>query len=320
METYQYERIDLASDAIRLLYLNRGYDGHPIECRLFETPLNEGIPYEALSYDCGDSAKLVEITLDGRKAHITENLFEALRHLRLVNRDRILWVDAICINQDDDKERGHQVRQMRTIYRNAEQVIVWLGISTSPIPSLIPSLISSFMDKMNEMHEDLASSSIGTENSLALWENVWSKSNVCTLYGYRLALENLLKRDWFKRVWSIQEVASARRAVVVCGWQSVPTKTFVRVPSMLKAPLTKLIQDVLDVMPGPLRRESWWAGQRDLHTLMVKFESLEAADPRDQIFALLGISSDACDNSTFPPNYEKPLSETLRDAARFLIF
>ncbi|KAK0648420.1 heterokaryon incompatibility protein-domain-containing protein [Cercophora newfieldiana] len=311
-ETYKYKRIDLASDAIRLVYLARGYRTDPIECRLFETWLHEieGVPYEALSYHWGGSDRDAEIILDGCKAKVTNNLHQALLHLRLEDRDRILWVDAICIDQDDEKERGHQVGQMRSVYKNAEQVVVWLGPSTDDIDLLV--------DRMNEMREYLIFSIEDSEISLAVWEKFWRAKDLS--HRYRAALEDLFSRRWFRRVWVIQEVASARAAVVVCGRRSIPTETFVQVPSMANIKPKKHIQAVLDVMPGPLRKKSWWDGKRDLHTLMVKFVASEATDQRDKIYALLGISSDAFDNSAFPPNYEKSFADLLRDTARFLIF
>jgi len=308
--SYKYNPIDLASDAIRLVYLARGYFTEPIECRLFETWLHhlEGVPYEALSYHWGGSNKDAEITLDGCKSKITNNLFSALLYLRLEDRDRILWIDAICINQDDKKERGHQVGQMRSVYKNADQVIVWLGLPTRDVELLIA--------KMNEMSADL--DLFHLETTLDIWQKSWHDSNLSD--RYRRALEDLLQRPWFRRVWIIQEAANARTATIVCGRRSVSTKTFVRVTSMLKITPRKSVQAVLDVLPGYLRKVSWWSGDRDLYTLIVKFAGSEATDPRDKIYALLGISSDACDKQTFPPNYEKPFSDVLRDMARFLIF
>ncbi|KAK0610764.1 heterokaryon incompatibility protein-domain-containing protein [Immersiella caudata] len=309
--TYRYKRIDLATDAIRLVHLTRGYHNDPIECRLFETWLHqiEGVPYEALSYHWGSPRKDAEIMLDGCQLGITENLSRALTHLRLEDRDRILWVDAICIDQDDEKERGHQVGQMRDIYRNAEQVIVWLGPSTNDI--------ALTFDKMNEMHDDIGSSA-NPKMALELWRDIWPSSGL--LDRYRHAFEDIFRRRWFQRVWVIQEVASARAAVAVCGWKSVSTKTFVRVPSLLDVKPRQNIQAVLDVMPGHLRKESWWSQERKLCTLMVKFAASEATDTRDRIYALLGISSDACDRKSFPPDYEIGFPDFLRNAARFLIF
>lgn len=68
--------------------------------------------------------------INGTNLAIGVNLFEALRNFQLLNRDRILWADAICIDQGNPKERGHQVRQMGDIYRRADRVLFWLGTAT----------------------------------------------------------------------------------------------------------------------------------------------------------------------------------------------
>jgi Heterokaryon incompatibility protein (HET) len=78
----------------------------------------------------GSTADLKAITLSGRPWEVTQNLFSALQHLRLPNRDGILWVDALCINQADDDEKSRQVGQMRRVYAGSnctEKVLVWLG-------------------------------------------------------------------------------------------------------------------------------------------------------------------------------------------------
>lgn len=100
-QRYQYSRIDLATDAIRLVKLPKGDQGEPIRYQIFETYLNqaEGIPYEALSYVWGNRQSADMIWLDGYPFEVTENLYEALMHLRRPNEDRVLWIDAICIDQ-----------------------------------------------------------------------------------------------------------------------------------------------------------------------------------------------------------------------------
>lgn len=100
-QRYQYNRIDLATDAIRLLRLLRGNQGEPIKCEIFETYLHEvvGIPYEALSYVWGTRQSEEMIWLEGYPFEVTKNLYEALVHLRRADKDRVIWIDAICINQ-----------------------------------------------------------------------------------------------------------------------------------------------------------------------------------------------------------------------------
>lgn len=100
-QSYKYNRIDLAKDAIRLVRLLNGDEGHTIECEIFETYLHqvEGVPYEALSYVWGASQSADVICLNGCPFGVTENLYEALAHLRRPDEDRVLWIDAICIDQ-----------------------------------------------------------------------------------------------------------------------------------------------------------------------------------------------------------------------------
>jgi hypothetical protein len=78
-------------------------------------------------------------------------------------------------------------------------------------------------------------------------------------------------------------------------------------------------QAVLDIMPASLRKSSWWTQKRDLQTLLVKFGESEATEPRDIIYALLGISSDACNTDLLRADYEKPIQEVIRDTISFLL-
>lgn len=98
---YKYNRIDLATDAIRLVKVLKGDQSQAIQCEIFETYLHqvEGVPYEALSYVWGTRLSEERIWLDGCEFGVTENLYEALVHLRREGEDRVLWVDAICIDQ-----------------------------------------------------------------------------------------------------------------------------------------------------------------------------------------------------------------------------
>ena len=86
---------------------------------------DDTIPYDALSYTRGGTQKTSRVKVNGEYLDVTENLHSALQHLRSENVDKTLWVDAICIDQNNERERGHQVQQMCKIYSQAEAVIVW---------------------------------------------------------------------------------------------------------------------------------------------------------------------------------------------------
>ncbi|OAL48930.1 HET-domain-containing protein, partial [Pyrenochaeta sp. DS3sAY3a] len=105
-------------------------------CHMRNVELNNALGrYEALSYRWEDSendrhadmSKLDGITCNGFPMMLKRNLHLALTNLRYRVRPRILWIDAICINQDDAKERSRQVELMGTIYRHSSRTIIWLG-------------------------------------------------------------------------------------------------------------------------------------------------------------------------------------------------
>ncbi|KAF2213754.1 hypothetical protein CERZMDRAFT_12653, partial [Cercospora zeae-maydis SCOH1-5] len=99
-------------------------------CTVSWTPLASAPPYKALSYHWGDQTETEQIRLDGKCTAVTSNLQVALKHIsRTISEPLTLWIDAICINQNNEKEKCEQVARMRDIYSRAEEVIAWLGSS-----------------------------------------------------------------------------------------------------------------------------------------------------------------------------------------------
>jgi len=123
-----YNTIDPDKHEIRLLSLSPGARADNIYGELLTKSLDESPCYEALSYVWGDEKNTRSIFLDGRVWNVTASLESALRHLRREDEtDRILWVDALCINQGNTVERNQQVSVMRDIYETAQDVLVWFG-------------------------------------------------------------------------------------------------------------------------------------------------------------------------------------------------
>ncbi|KAH8891552.1 hypothetical protein GQ53DRAFT_604942, partial [Thozetella sp. PMI_491] len=83
--------------------------------------------FEALSYAWGLPTATRPTRADGKEFHVTVNLYAALRRLRMASRERVVWIDQLCINQTDDQEKSQQVALMSRIYSAAQRVIVWLG-------------------------------------------------------------------------------------------------------------------------------------------------------------------------------------------------
>ena len=178
MPPYRYPPLLPGPDSIRLLRLLPHKDRTaPIECELFDYSLQEPSQgthlYEALSYVWGGQEKPRSISIDGQDLPVTVNLHVALSHLRDHFLNRIIWADAVCINQTDFQERGHQVQSMAKIYYKANRVIVWLGDAA---------------DNSNGALEYIRLAAKQTTNPL-------SNETI------QRAIFAVLQRPWFRRIW-----------------------------------------------------------------------------------------------------------------------
>lgn len=267
--------------------------------------------YKALSYTWGglENAGFMRLYVDGFDIEVKDSLLTALRYIRHESEDLFLWVDALCINQNDDYEKGYQVNQMGLVYETAEEVIVWLGPSaegTKPLFGLI-----------NELDEQMTV--YNRESDHDSWEDLCRKhmSPLWTFPDVRNALLDLVHRPWFERVWIIQEIAKARRATIRCGELTCKARTFCLAPALMDIEVPRSTQAVLDVMPR-LRTDSWWTSDRSLHSLIRRFRDHKATEDRDKIYALLGVSDDANDPMLFTPSYKQSEQQAINQTALFL--
>jgi hypothetical protein len=141
----------LKDDFIRLLQLEPGNGPDIIICSLRDISLKEAEDkYEAISYVWGDPDNQAGIVCNGIKHQITVSLDLALRTIRHATETKALWADAICINQNDDEEKGHQVKRMSSIYAHAKRVLIHLGPDDDGIAkecSALSRTSTSFGDK-----------------------------------------------------------------------------------------------------------------------------------------------------------------------------
>lgn len=322
MTGFQYSPLDASENCIRLLRIERGYWCDDIVCWLFESFPGQarGPAYKALSYTWGggkhkQGGPESRVLIDKHEFGVSENLFSALRQIRRGNQEVTIWIDAICINQKDKKEKGHQVKQMGDIYKGAEEVLIWLGPGDHDIETLMKSV--TWVD--------------GKATEAQALGNTTDWMSLCRRFMHQLppdlgigadareALAELLRRHWFERVWILQEVANARTATIMSGSGSCPARTFAMMPSLTGLQVAEHTQAVLDIMPR-FRGTTWWSSKPDLHYLLGKFAESKACHVRDKIYALLGMSEDACNPQRFYPCYEKTDDQVFRDTASFLLF
>jgi len=129
MASRLYSKLPSGSRSIRLADLKPGSGLDVVECTLHKTSLTAQLKYKALSYawDSNISHPRLVMICNGQYIKIPANLYLALRRLRHSESTVTLWIDTLCINQDDNDERTHQVGMMREIYENCEEVVIWLG-------------------------------------------------------------------------------------------------------------------------------------------------------------------------------------------------
>ncbi|KAH9217999.1 heterokaryon incompatibility protein-domain-containing protein [Leptodontidium sp. 2 PMI_412] len=181
---------------IRVLELLPGSEEQPIHCLLTIEHLWDDPRYEALSYAWGSSAETKPMQLNKTSFEITSNLEIALRHLRHEQESRRLWVDALCINQNDPIEKQTQVKLMSEIYPAAENVLCWLGPEEDD---------SAFvMQRLQELAD--------------------AKARRQRFYQ---GLFKLLSRQWWSRLWTCQEFAlTLKDPQMVCGKQCMRCRYF----------------------------------------------------------------------------------------------
>ncbi|KAG5752175.1 hypothetical protein H9Q70_005184 [Fusarium xylarioides] len=273
LQTLYAKNILHEDDSFRLVSLLPGRNVAPLTLRLLNTKLCEAQPYEAVSYVWGDVKDLVPTNVQGdgdtvTQALITQNCHAALSSFRYSDSPRLLWIDSICIDQDSAIEKNHQLSLVARIYKNASQVLVYLGRGTADSDAAIRCIREIDEPSNHDGHG-------AVEASATIQEN-------------QMAVRNLFKRPWFSRVWVLQEITFAQQATVICGdyqlnWESF--KTFfhwnVNAGWIQKLPFSVTYA----VSPTPYVWHDTYAER--LLKILEDTRTCGATDPRDKLYAIL---------------------------------
>lgn len=297
--------------SIRLIYLERVQPGEAIRMRIFQTEFDTAPPYLALSYVWGDAKDTCNILCNNSSFAITRNLHAVLRKLmeqaivlepqkQLENEepeldeDLILWVDAICINQADNKEKSEQVKLMFDIYRQAYGVVAWLGKGNSTTTAAI-----SFCFQMAGITLD----SMKKEEELGSQYFDRSDTDLSAFYresGIWDGLLDVLSRSWFSRVWIIQEFIAAKTCYFICGDMIFDAPKFLFITRGIFSSVYSR-DHLFHEKKGP----NFWSNlealgylsskpkQYTLIDLLYLTRSFQATDVRDKVFAVAHLSNDA---------------------------
>jgi hypothetical protein len=207
----------------RVMTLFPGTGSDPLSCTLEILEIEScREQFEALSYVWGREKAPDPILCGDGQLRITLNLDQALRHLRLPFRPRRLWVAAVCINQESLEERARQVSYMRLVYKHASSVIVWLGLKVPGVERAF-----AFAKYLAELRADLLCNAAGTLDPSALDAMMHPEVESMMIESMGAEpdsandLTRLFEREYFERVWCIQEVAASRACVASCEEQEM---------------------------------------------------------------------------------------------------
>jgi hypothetical protein len=305
-----YQPLRDATKCIRLLKLAPGAYNDPLVAELFEIDLKEARgTYTALSYTWGSQADWKHrLLIEGSEFLIGNNLADALHRIRSETSTTTVWADAVCINQWDHAEKLHQVNLMSKIYADAPKVFSWLGQATPHSPTGM-DILSYLAGHDTFDHE-------------SPWERMPDNAMI-------QGLEDILGRDYFSRVWVVQEAALSGHVRMQVGdlsveWHAADAQRFLARIKLLEVspawqasgsrlrevdfrPLRELLEQSVSLDDRRNRRTR----PATLLDVVHAMRHRQSMDPRDKIYAMMGLAHPA-EVANFVPDYSTSWEETYR--------
>ncbi|KAI3319142.1 heterokaryon incompatibility protein-domain-containing protein [Xylariaceae sp. AK1471] len=335
-DNVEFQYSALAAGEIRILVIHPARNADdPIRCSLQHISLAAPGEYEALSYAWGDRKNMKPLIVDGKGFKLRENAEAALQRLRSSDQDRRIWIDAICINQNDDGEKALQLPMMTQIYEKARRVCIWLGEMTEGAMLAIDRLKHTNQTFRSTMHLWRTGRKHGKLMlpMRSMFDSLQDASNRVTEFQNG-EIRELMSRPWWGRGWIVQEVIVGRRPVFLVGdevfdwadlaqWKKRSRQTFagseVASPFGLDTPPEHEIFDqfyqTLSAFRERWQERNW---EMPILDLLYQFRHLGFANKRDRIYAFLGITS-LPNELNFKPNYSHSTKQVYRGFALTLI-
>ncbi|KAF2825418.1 HET-domain-containing protein [Ophiobolus disseminans] len=329
-----YEPLDVAKNEVRLLHVHPAGYNAPICCHLSIGSLDDTLGYEALSYVWGSTRERNTITCGGESTGVGTNLFQALRSLRPADGepDRVLWIDALCINQEDLAEKSTQVALMGVIYSKARRCVAYLGedwdgcdAAFNAIEQLGSSAKHLFDHPRRDEHGNFHGrrvDSVGLESE-ELFKDVLK----------------ILNAPWITRIWTVQEALLPRGTIFCYGRKSLPRSTLYRMLTFssrraddccshdgtMKGEKVVRFRTAVstwqNLQTGNVRyraQRGWDRIPRDQAgsclIYLARYRHRDASDPRDKVYAVLSIGDEEWTKLN-PPDYSLPIAEVFTRAA-----
>ena len=265
IEPFKHEPLDHTKASIRLLQIRADLscDGL-IQCSLRHTTISS-TPYSCLSYRWGEPLPSWKILINGRPYRVGGNLYDFLdtfRQSRLNQAMENIWIDAMCIAQNDILERNHQVTQMGEIFSTAKSVYVWLG----RMPSIAP-IVSSLKNWQNPTYEDLSI----------------VRSGILSRY--------LPNNEYWNRAWITQEFLLARHAVVFLDSEPMEISDLLTSMKSFYLLVDENYRSSSFSKHMDSNQEAAAIAGLPLLSLLCRFQEKRCSLPQDRVFSLLSLCS-----------------------------
>ncbi|KAH6986141.1 heterokaryon incompatibility protein-domain-containing protein [Ilyonectria sp. MPI-CAGE-AT-0026] len=238
-----------------------------------------------------------------------QNLASALHHLRYEDKPRTLWVDVICINQKDPDEKAVAVKCLSKMYSLTTRVVVWLGPEENDSAVAI-SLLAHVGAQVETTLDGFRLTSPGAD------EPTWYDIDINLPFTNEEweAMEDLVSRPWFTRVWTVQEIVLANRLTILHAGSAVISWALFR----------RAVECILDKKSIPKGRASLGIArtsimngiERPLAQVLMRHGDRACLDPHDKIYGMLAMTPPKF-LAAIEPSYEQSVSDTYKDA--FLI-
>jgi hypothetical protein len=329
-----YKPLTRPSDQTRVLRLLPGPPGSTIRAQLLTLDFDttRSTHYEAVSYVWGRFTGTKDIEIGGHICIVPASSEDVLQAVRYRDTERLIWIDAICINQTDQTEKQHQVAIMGKIYQEAERTVFWLGDADEHTELAFKTMIS-IHDQARDNSGDcqhLREVLYGASNSFQY--STTPLPETCDVQAME-AVRQIFKRPWFTRRWIIQEAALSRDGLMCCGEHIMPIIPWFRAAVWIHHKQDHLPFDLeheggmlnASYMSAHVDREQGWFSRKHgqsqkLADLFRYFRTFDATVDHDRVYALFGLTQWHMEKQPLPdlimPNYALPMSEVLADATR----
>lgn len=318
-QTFAYKPLAPERKEFRLLTVSPG-DRSPdnvVQCSIKHESLSSGpIPrYETISYCWGNPKLRSQIILNGTVLDVPASTEEALRWLRHPETERMLWIDAVCVNQKDLHERSSQVNLMSETYRGGFRNLVWLG-EDDGTALLAFEAVENILQATKAITEDFRIFSAALHDE---------KIKLAVSFEPE-PLHIMFSRPWFQRLWVLQEVTLSRESTCYWGNYSFDFMEIMRVSWWILYKYSSFTRTLAFIAAAHMAAVAFRGldlSERPIMFLLETSRAFQCSDTRDHFYAILGLIDKKCvgeaHHCLLSPDYYKEASEVFRDATKAAI-